>query len=108
METIDPRGVAKFDPRCIVAYQTTKLWALWFQRILIFVIKMYMLPWQPKCKSDNRNNMQPFILSSNLIKIHLLALEILVFEKSMETIDPRGVAKFDSKDMNGTIYNMDY
>ena len=28
--------------------------------------------------------------------------------KSMETIDPRGVAKFDPRAMIGTIYNGDY
>ena len=28
--------------------------------------------------------------------------------KSMETIDPRGVAKFDPRGMFGTIYNVDY
>ena len=26
----------------------------------------------------------------------------------MESIDPRAVAKFDPRDMNGTIYNGDY
>ena len=28
--------------------------------------------------------------------------------KSMETIDPRGVAKFDPRGMNGTVYVEDY
>ena len=28
--------------------------------------------------------------------------------KSMETIDPRGVAKFDPRGMNGTIYVEDH
>ena len=30
------------------------------------------------------------------------------YSKSMETIDPRGVAKFDPRGMIGTIYNRDY
>ena len=58
----------------------------------------------------------------NLIKIGLLASEIFFFEivdgrttteffsycRSMETIDPRGVAKFDPRGMIGTIYVEDH
>ena len=46
----------------------------------------------------------------DLIKIRLPALGIYMFEcfpidsKSTETIEPRGVAKFDSRGMTGTIY----
>ena len=30
------------------------------------------------------------------------------YSKSMETINPPGVAKFDPRDMTGTIFNEDY
>ena len=79
METIDPRGVAKFDPRdmivcrgplAIATYKISKLWALWFQRRRFF--------------------------------------NFFSHSKSMETINPRGVAKFDPRGMNGTIYVEDY
>ena len=34
--------------------------------------------------------------------------EFFSHSKSMETIDPRGVAKFDPRGMNGTIYVEDH
>ena len=34
--------------------------------------------------------------------------EFFSLSKSMETIDPRGVAKFDPRGMNGTIYVEDH
>ena len=34
--------------------------------------------------------------------------EYFSHRKSMETIDPRGVAKFDPRGMNGTIYVEDH
>ena len=54
-----------------------------------------MLSWQPEFKSD-------------LIKIRLLALEILMFEGFPIVSDPLGVAKFDPRGRIGTIYIEDH
>ena len=82
METIDPRGVAKFDPGdmigtiyvedqfAIATYKISKLWALWFQRRRFF--------------------------------------NFFSHSKSMETINPRGVDKFHPRGMNGIIYVEDH
>ena len=82
METIDPRGVAKFDPGghdwhnlcrgplAIATYKISKLWALWYQRRRFF--------------------------------------NFFSHSKSLETINPRGVAKFDPRGMNGTVYVEDH
>ena len=129
-ETIDPRGMAKFDPMgmigtiynwdyqkllntkykssgpagfreevffsfsycksfdptghdwhnlcrgklAIAPYQISRLWALWFQKrrflyifflflFIHFLIKTYMLPWQPEFQSNlPKNNIKPFLL----------------------------------------------
>ena len=86
METIYPRGVAKFDPRgmagtiyveagtiyalAIATYKISKLCALWFQRRRFLIFFPY--------------------------------------SKSIETINLRGLAKFDPRGMNGTIYVEDH
>ena len=73
-----------------------------------------MLPWQPEFQSYLPKTICNFsyytvMLCVYLIKIPLLVLEIidvLMFShsKSMETIDPRGEAKFDPRGMNGINY----
>ena len=65
------------------------------------------------------------LVTSECLKVHFVALglkyqscgpcgfreeDFLIFphSKSMETMDPRGVAKFDPRGMNGTIYVEDH
>ena len=81
METINPRGVAKFDPRGMNG--------------TIYVEDHYPLlhtKYQSCGPSGFRE--EDFFSFSNC--------------KSMETIDPRGVAKFDPRGMAGTIYVEDH
>ena len=82
METIDPRGVAKFDPRGMAG--------------TIYVEDHKPLP-HTKYQSCGPCGFREE--------------DFLIFfphSKSMETIDPRGVAKFDPRGMNGTIYVEDH
>ena len=81
METIDPRGVAKFDPRGMIG--------------IIYVEDHKRLP-HTKYQSCGPCGFreEDFLIFSN--------------SKSMETINPRGVAKFDPRGMNDTIYVEDY
>ena len=79
METINPRGVAKFDPRGMNG--------------TIYV--------EDHCHIPN-------IKAVGLVVSEKKIFEFLSHSKSMETIDPRGVAKFDPRGMNGTIYVEDH
>ena len=81
METIDSRGVAKFDPRGMIG--------------IIYVEDHQPLPptkYQSCGPSGFRE--EDFLFFSH--------------SKSMETINPRGVAKFDPRGMNCTIYVEDH
>ena len=81
METINPRGVAKFDPRGMNG--------------TIYVEDHYPLlhtKYQSCGPSGFRE--EDFFSFSNC--------------KSMETINPWGVAKFDPRGMAGTIYVEDH
>ena len=77
METINPRGVAKFDPRgtngTIYAEDHSPLLHTKYQ----------------SCGPSGFREEDFFSFS---------------YCRSMETIDPRGVAKFEPRGMNGTIY----
>ena len=81
METINPRGVAKFDPRGMNG-------------------TIYVEDHQPLLHTKYQSfgpsgfREEDFFSFSNC--------------KSMETIDPRGVAKFDPRGMAGTIYVEDH
>ena len=81
METIDPRGVAKFDPRGMIG--------------TIYVEDHWPLP-HTKYQSCGPCGFreEDFLIFSH--------------SKSMETINPWGVAKFDPRGMNGTIYVEDH
>ena len=83
METIDPRGVAKVDPRGMAG--------------TIYVEDHYS-----HCHIQNIKAVGPVVLESKKI------FEFFSHSKSMETIDPRGVAKFNPRGMNGTIYVEDH
>ena len=81
METINPRGVAKFDPRGMAGtIYVEDHWPLLHTK------------YQSCGPSGFRE--EDFCSFSNC--------------KSMETIDPRGVAKFDPRGMAGTIYVEDH
>ena len=81
METIDPRGMAKFDPRGMIGiihngdYQT-------------------LLHTKYRSSGPSGFREEDFFSFSHC--------------KSMETINPRGVAKFDPRGMAGTIYVEDH
>ena len=81
METINPRGVAKFDPRGMNG-------------------TIYVEEHQPLLHTKYQScgpsgfREEDFFSFSNC--------------KSMETIHPRGVAKFDPRGMAGTIYVEDH
>ena len=79
METIDPRGVAKFDPRGMNG--------------TIYV--------EDYCHVQNIKAVGPVVSEK---KIFLF----FSHSKSMETINPRGMAKFNPRGMNGTIYVEDH
>ena len=81
MEIINPRGVAKFDPRGMNG--------------TIYVEDHWPLP-HTKYQSCGPSGFreEDFFSFSNC--------------KSMETIHPRGVAKFDPRGMAGTIYVADH
>ena len=81
MGTIDPRGVAKFDPGDMIG--------------TIYVEDHSPLP-HTKYQSCGPCG---FREEDFLFFPH---------SKSMETINPRGVAKFDPRGMNGTIYVEDH
>ena len=76
METINPWGVAKFDPRGMNG--------------TIYVEDHYPLLHTKYQSCGPSGFREDFFSFSNC--------------KSMETIHPRGVAKFDPRGMNGTIY----
>ena len=81
MDTIDPLGMAKFDPGALLA-----------QFIMGTTKHCYI---------------------QNIEALGLLVSEKKIFVsfshcKSMETIYPRGVAKFDPRGMAGTIYVEDH
>ena len=81
MDTIDPRGMAKFDPRARLA-----------QFIMGTTKHCYI---------------------QNIEALGLLVSEKKIFVsfshcKSMETIYPRGVAKFNPRGKAGTIYVEDH
>ena len=99
METIDSRGVAKFDPRgpldCHIpsikavgpVVSEKKIFDFYLFIFFLFSIKTYTLSGQPEFLSDRpKLNMQPFRLPCEmlcvcyLIKIHQRCLEILMFE----------------------------
>ena len=81
METINPRGVAKFDPRgmndTICVEDHLQLLHTKFQ----------------SCGPSGFREEDFFSFS---------------YCRSMETINPRGAAKFDPRDMIGTIYVEDH
>ena len=79
METINPRGVAKFDPRGMIG--------------TIYVEDHKPLP-HTKYQSCGPCGFREEDFFSH--------------SKSMETINPWGVAKFDPRGMNGTIYVEDH
>ena len=81
METIDPRGVAKFDPGDMIG-------------------TIYNGDYQTLLHTKYRSS-GPFDFREE---------DFFSFShcKSMETIYPRGVAKFDPRGMAGTIYVEDH
>ena len=81
METINPRGVAKFDPRGMNG------------TIYVEDYKPLLHTKYQSCGPSGFRE-EDFFSFSNC--------------KSMETIDPRGVAKFDPRGMAGTIYVEDH
>ena len=81
METIDPRGVAKFNPRGMNGTNYVE------------VHKPLLHTKYQSCGHSGFREEDFFSFSHS---------------KSMETIDPRGVAKFDPRGMNGTIYVEDH
>ena len=81
MDTIDPRGMAKLDP------------GAWLAQYIMGTTKHCYI--------------------QNIEALGLLVSEKKIFVsfshcKSMETIYPRGVAKFDPRGMAGTIYVEDH
>ena len=88
METINPRGVDKFDPRGMNGTIYQSCWPSGFREEAFFSFFSY-------CSSGPCGfREEDFFSFSNC--------------KSMETIDPRGVAKFDPRGMIGTIYVEDH
>ena len=81
METINPRGVAKFDPRGMSG------------TIYVEDHKPLLHTKYQSCGPSGFRE-EDFFSFSNC--------------KSMETIHPRGLAKFDPRGMAGTIYVEDY
>ena len=82
MESIDPQGVAKFDP--------------WGMIGIIYVEDHKPLP-RTKYQSCGPCGFREEDF-----------LFFFFHSKSMETINPRGVAKFDPRGMNGIIYVEDH
>ena len=81
METINPRGMAKFDPRGMNG-------TIYVEDHELLLHTKYQ-----SCGPSGFREEDFFSFS---------------YCKSMETIDPRGVAKFDPRGMAGTIYVEDY
>ena len=81
METIDPRGVARFDPRGMIG--------------TIYVEDI------SHCHLQN-------IKAVGLVVSEKKIFEFFSHSKSIETINLRGLAKFDPRGMNGTIYVEDH
>ena len=81
METIDPRGVAKFDPRGMNG-------------------TIYVEDHQPLLHTKYQSCGHSGFREEDFFSFSHC--------KSMETIDPRGVAKFDPRGMAGTIYVEDH
>ena len=82
METINPPGVAKLDPRGMNG------------TIYVEDHKPLLYTKYRSCGSSGFREEDFFSFSNNC--------------KSMATIDPRGVAKFDPRGMAGTIYVEDH
>ena len=80
IETINLRGLAKFDPRGMNG--------------TIYVEDHYPLLHTKYQSCGPSGFREDFLIFSH--------------SKSMETINPRGVAKFDPRGMNGTIYVEDH
>ena len=80
METIDPRGMAKFDPRGMIG---------------IIYIGDYQTLLHTKYRSSGPGFREEDFFSVSHCK-------------SMETINPWGVAKSDPRGMAGTIYVEDH
>ena len=83
-----------------------------------FFIKIYMLPWQPEYQSNVPKNNMPPVQQPNDAPYEIWSrlanwlsrywyLKIFYY-KSMETIDPRGMAKFDPRVLIGRIYIQDH
>ena len=81
METINPRGLAKFDPRGMNG-------------------TIYVEDHQPLLHTKYQSCGPSGFREEDFFSFPNC--------KSMETIDPRGVAKFDPRDMAGTIYVEDH
>ena len=81
METINPRGVAKFDPRGMSG-------------------TIYVQDHQPLLHTKYQSCGPIVFIEEDFFSFS--------YCRSMETIDPRGVAKFDPRGMNGTIYVEDH
>ena len=76
METINPRGMVKLDPRAMIG--------------TIYNGDYQTLLHTKYCSCGPCGFREDFLFFSH--------------SKSMETIDPRGVANIDPRGMNGTIY----
>ena len=81
MDTIDPRGMAKFDPGALLA--------------------QFIMGTTKHCYIQN-------IEALGLLVSEKKIFVIFSHCRSMETIYPRGVAKFDPRGMAGTIYVEDH
>ena len=81
METIDPRGMAKFDPRGMIGI-------------------IYNGDYQTLLHTKYRSFGPCGFIDADFFSFS--------HYKSMETINPRGVAKFDPRGMAGTIYVEDH
>ena len=81
METIYPRGVAKFDPRGMAG--------------TIYVED------HSHCHIQNIKAVCPVVSEKKIF-------EFFSHSKSIETINRRGLAKFDPRGMNGIIYVEDH
>ena len=79
METIYPLGVAKFDPRGMSG-------TIYVEDHKPLLHTKYQSCWPCGFRQE----------------------DFFPHSKSMETIDPRGVARFDPGGMNGTIYVEDH
>ena len=93
METIDSRGMNLCrGPLAITTQRMPKLCSMWFHSRLV------ILPICPK----------QYVTFPTALSYGDIDVGRFFCSKSMETIDPRGVAKFDPRGMFGTIYNVDY